>query len=331
MTRKNRRLVIKIALWTAVLCFLAQIFRLVVFRSDLHVTLGQQVYLTCRRDVPIERTIDIVMAADDGYVQNTAATMASILLNCDATSHFRFHILDGGISQHKKDKLEHMKKIRSFELYFYDMTDFDWSIFPDNRDHITLAAYYRLRLCELLPKDIDKALYLDGDLIVEQDLKELWETDLENYALAVIEDEESIYNARKLGLLSKNYFNSGVLLFNLKMLRPMDVFGKSIKYLKEKYSKITYQDQDILNGLFEGKCKFVSLKWNVNAGMYCGKKAEHNYSDEYAEEIIKRPAIIHFTKKWSKPWLWFCIHPLSDEYWKYLRYTGFYDTTQRRF
>ena len=100
------------------------------------------------------------MAADNRYIQHSAATIASILLNCDASSNFRFHILDGGISSDKKEKLLKLKQIRDFDIQFYDMTKYDWSMFPDNRAHITLATYYRLRIPEVLPKNIQKALYL---------------------------------------------------------------------------------------------------------------------------------------------------------------------------
>lgn len=317
------------ALSVAVLFFLVLVFRVVLFRPDLNFVVGEKIYLKCRHDVPVERTIDIVMAADDGYIQNSAATMASVLLNCDATSRFRFHILDGGISQEKKDRLANLKKVRPFELFFYDMTRFDWSVFPNNRDYITLATFYRLALLEILPHDIDRALYLDGDMIVEQDLKELWDIDLQDNIVAAVEDEESYTNSKRLGL-SGNYFNAGVLLLDLKKLRKRNLFKESIEYLKKNRYRVIYQDQDILNALFDGKCKFVSLKWNVNSGMYCSRDLKHYYSDDYADMIKMKPSIIHFSGKHAKPWLLFTIHPLADEYWKYLRYTDFYATTYRK-
>ncbi len=86
--------------------FLILLFRVVLYHEGFGAKLGQQIYLTAPKDVPAERTIDIVMAFDDAYVQHSAAAIASILLNCDATSNFRFHILDGGISETKKDKLK---------------------------------------------------------------------------------------------------------------------------------------------------------------------------------------------------------------------------------
>ncbi len=281
-------------------------------------------YLTSPKNVPVERTIDIVMGADDGYIQHSAATMASILLNCDASSNFRFHILDGGISPDKKEKLLKLKQLRDFDIQFYDMTKYNWSIFPDNRAHTTLATYYRLYISEVLPKNIQKALYLDSDLIVEQDLKELWNTDISKYVLGAIEDIEGIDSRNRLDLPNK-YFNAGVLLLNLNKLRKTNLLSTSVKYLENNKKLIIYQDQDILNGLFNTRYKDLPLKWNVNSHMYFLTEKKHTYTDNDAKKARTNPGIIHFTggliKPWNKNKL---IHPLADEYWKYSKYTEFY-------
>ncbi len=72
------------------------------------------------------------------------------------------------------------------------MTRYDWSMFPDNHIHTSVATYYRLRIPEILPQNISKALYLDGDIIVEQDLKELWNLDLSNAVLGAVEDADGV-------------------------------------------------------------------------------------------------------------------------------------------
>lgn len=299
------------------------------FSSDnLHIKLGHKIYLKSPKNIPIERTIDIVMGADDGYIQHSAAAIASILLNCDASSNFRFHILDGGISSDKKEKLLKLKKLRNFDIQFYDMTKYDWSIFPDNRGHTTLVTYYRLLIPQILPKNIEKALYLDGDIIVEQDLKELWDVDISNYVLGAVEDSEGLESRDRLSLSNK-YFNAGVLLLNLTKLREINLLKDSVSYLKEK--RIIYQDQDILNGLFNNQYKDLPLKWNVNEDIYRNNKARHTYSDRDSQIAKQNPGIIHFTGgSYLKPWHQEILHPLSPEYWNYYKYTDFYSPDQRK-
>ena len=325
----RRKLEISLTISLCVLLFL--LFRILIYHAGFGVKLGQQIYLTAPKNVPVERTIDIIMSSDDGYIQNSAATIASILLNCDASSRFRFHILDGGITSGKKEKLLKLKKLRDFEIKFYDMTKYDWSMFPDNRMHTTLATYYRLRIPEIMPKHIQKALYLDGDMIIEQDLRELWDIDISNYVLGAIEDEEGIESGTRLGL-TKKYFNAGVLLLNLNRLRKTNLLKDSVTYLEKNRKKIIYQDQDILNGLFNTQYRDLPLKWNVNSSMYSLADAKHTYTDDDMKIARRSPGIIHFSGDKFKPWYWGWIpHPLADEYWKYLKYTEFYACAGREF
>ena len=327
---RTTRRKLKISLAISFCIFLFLLFRILIYHAGFGAKLGQQIYLTAPKNVPIERTIDIVMAFDDTYAQHSAAAMASILLNCDASSRFRFHILDGGISSDKKEKLLKLKKLRDFEITFYDMTKYDWSIFPDNHIHTSEAAYYRLRIPEILPRNITKVLYLDGDIIVEQDLKELWNIDLSNSALGAVEDANGINLGMRLGV-SKKYFNSGVLLLNLEKFRQANSTKKIVKYVENNRKQISYHDQDILNGMFNDQYKEIPLKWNAGHSMYVpDRRLKHTYTDDDALIARKNPGIIHFTE--NKPWYWGWIpHPLEDEYWKYLKYTEFYSCAKRDF
>ncbi len=324
----RQKLEISLAISLCVLLFL--LFRILIYHAGFGAKLGQQIYLTAPKNVPVERTIDIVMSFDDAYVQHSAAAMASILLNCDASSRFRFHILDGGISSDKKEKLLKLKKLRDFEIKFYDMTKYDWSMFPDNHIHTTVTTYYRLRVVDILPRNVSKALYLDGDIIVERDLKELWNIDLSDTVLGAVEDANGVNFGARLGI-TRRYFNAGVLLLNLDRFRQICLTEKAIRYVKDNKERILCHDQDILNGLFNDQYKEIPLKWNVNNIMYRSTvDMKHTYSDQDALIARKKPGIIHFTG--DKPWYWGWIpHPLADEYWKYLKYTEFYSCAEREF
>ena len=106
----------------------------------------------------------------------------------------------------------------------------------------------------------------------------------------------------------------------------------SVSYLNKNRTQIIYQDQDILNGLFNTQYKDLPLKWNANKGIYMRTDTKHTYADHEAKIVQKNPGIIHFTGHVAKPWYWgWMPHPLSDEYWKYLKYTDFYSSTHREF
>ena len=288
------------------------------------IKLGNQIYLEQKETLEsVQQTIEVVFATDNNYVRHCGAAIASILLNSDNTSQFKFYILDGGIKPENKIKLENLKKIRTFEIIYYDMTKYDFSMFPMNRKYISSATYYRLLLTDLLPKNTKQVIYLDCDIIVERDLKELWNIDISSYFAGVVEDEGSIEQQQRLHLPKKNnYFNAGVLFLNIDMLRAFDIKKKYIEYFNEKEDIITLQDQDILNGVFNGRCVFLPLCWNTNGRIYNGNSLRKNYKLNEAKIAGYNPSIIHYTDK-IKPWNYKCNHPLMSEYWKYLNYTDF--------
>lgn len=286
--------------------------------------LGKQIYLKNKDNSKTEtENIDIVFSSDDNYVQHCCAAIVSILLNSDASAYFRFYILDGGISKENKKKLLELKSIRDFSVQFIDMTKFDFSMFPMNRKYISIATYYRLLLLEILPEYVNKVIYLDCDIIVEQDIKILWDYDINDYLAGVVEDEGSISQLKRLELPSKNnYFNAGVVVFNIEKLKKFNFKEKCINYYNNNKDKISLQDQDILNGVLNGLCKYFPLNWNTNSRLFFNNELEHHFTDDEAISAIKKPAILHYTDK-VKPWQKNCIHPLKEEYWKYLSYTGF--------
>ena len=264
--------------------------------------------------------IDVVFSIDNNYVQHCAVLIASILKNNRSEYRYRFHILDGGISDINKKKLESMKYIQKYSVEYYDMSEFDFSFLPLNRSWISVATYYRLMLTKILPETIDKVLYLDCDVVVDGNLSEFWETDISDVYAGVIEDESSVRNSVKLGL--NNYFNAGVLLLNLQKLREFDFQTAWTNYYKENESIIDLQDQDILNGVFNGNVKWLQLKYNANAIIFSKDKTLHFYTDKDIKNAKKNRIIIHYTGKY-KPWSKQCYHPLRKLYFKYLLYTPF--------
>ncbi|MCK7489743.1 MAG: hypothetical protein MZU79_05535 [Anaerotruncus sp.] len=81
-------------------------------------------------------------------------------------------------------------------------------------DYVTSAAYLKFDLPDLIPNQ-DKVLYLDGDIIIQKDLSDLFEINIKDYYAGAVKDIGLIDNDLNI----KNYFNSGVMLLNLKLMR----------------------------------------------------------------------------------------------------------------
>lgn len=100
--------------------------------------------------------------------------------------------------------------------------------------HITLPTYYHLLIGDLLPKNIDKCIYLDVDICVRKDLSELFNINMKDNYIAGVLSPSFYFNQKKhcsrLNLPSMNqYINVGILLIDLRQIRKENMTEKFIE------------------------------------------------------------------------------------------------------
>ena len=285
-----------------------------------------------KQKVNYNNKINIVYSSDNNYAQHCCCSIASILLNSDDDSYLNFIILDGGISEKNKNKIISLKNIKEFNIKFYDMKSVNfYDGFKLNREYISISTYYRLIMLNILDNDIDKLIYIDCDTIVETNIKKLWDIDIENYSALVVDDECGISQCLRLALPVKNrYFNAGILVLNISKLRESNFYNDCIKCYQDNEELITLQDQDILNIVLNGKCKYLDLNWNTNTRVYLGSNLKgfdtphfkRYYSIEDSNNAKYNPYVIHYTDS-IKPWNINCKKKIKNEYFEYLKFTKF--------
>lgn len=264
--------------------------------------------------------IDVVLCLDDNYVQHACVVMTSILQNTKNKSDFYFHILEQNVSDENKEKI--LSCVSQDKLVFHNLSGYDFSFLPLNRPNISIACYYRLVIADVLDDNIDKCIYLDCDVVVNEDLINLYNIDISQYFLGAVEDEGSIGNTKRLNL-SSTYFNSGVLLMNLKMIRGVNFKKLCFDYYNKNFNRITLQDQDILNGVCQMKTLILPAKYNAQPNCFNRLFFGHNrMTQKDIGEAVKNPCVVHFSYR-SKPWTVDCFHPLKRLYFKYLKQTPF--------
>ncbi|MBO7693658.1 MAG: glycosyltransferase family 29 protein [Methanobrevibacter sp.] len=143
-------------------------------------------------------------------------------------------------------------------------------------DRISNAAYLKL----LLPRlPYDKVLFLDGDVICQHPLDNLWGTSVEYIGLC----ESHSYGkkqAEDLGI--DRYGLSGMMLLNLKNLRQIDFTKKAFEKEKDIPTPKTgwHHEETILNTCFYDLLEFLPIRYN-----YC-------FHREYEKPIDYNDAII---------------------------------------
>lgn len=203
---------------------------------------------------------------DGHYSVWVGTVMQSILEHTD--SRICFHILhDETLSIDNKYKLEKVARSGSSIIEFHKIDENDFSVVKNQMSRFTIGTMFRCSLPELLP-NLNRIIYLDADLFVNRDIKELWDVDICEYCLAGVADEGvDIHNYPKIlnkypGIKKESYFNAGVLYMNLKKLREFGNLKKLVVDFLVENPEAGLPDQDALNVIFHNKVLYLDGSWN---------------------------------------------------------------------
>jgi lipopolysaccharide biosynthesis glycosyltransferase len=248
------------------------------------------------------KKIVVAMALDNDYVMPTYIAVYSMLENCDKNRLVEINFLvPDDFSEMNIKKLEGLHDLlANVKCRFHNMGDAFKNV-PKTTEHITYPTYYRLLLPNILPDE--RCIYLDGDILVLDDISGLMDIDLgDNMVGGVMSPGFHLSNTHQyLGIERTDiYVNAGVLVMNLAKMREASMVAKFL----EMDLNMPCVDQDVINKACYRRIKLLPLKYNVQI---VGVSLPENelkkvFSKEELEEARKTPVIIHFHKQITKPW-----------------------------
>jgi lipopolysaccharide biosynthesis glycosyltransferase len=183
----------------------------------------------------MKKEIPIFFACDDNYIPFLGTALHTIVRNASKEFHYRAIVLNAGINEENKERVRGVET-DNLTIDFFDISAIINKHY-DNlalrlRDYYSVAIYYRMFIPSLFPQ-YDKAIYLDADLILVGDISELYNTNIEGKLVGAINDrlvldvpEFAAYANNAIGVAAHEYFNSGVLVMNLKKFREDNIEGK---------------------------------------------------------------------------------------------------------
>ena len=277
----------------------------------------------------------IVFNGDEKYIPYICVCIASIVENTDksvclqnaaqclyageesatAAEQYCFHILTDAVSAETSEKLAKMEQELSkrfpTRISVHVLDDLLFVEFP--RWRRSYAAYYRILLAHFLPQNAKRALYLDGDMLVNTDIRPFMLTDMQDCVLCAVPNYPQLRHVlqSKKGTVPYSfqeyscYFNSGMMLIDLEKWKNEKAEEKIIAFLNSYH--VLCPDQDALNAVFKDKVKILPYQWNlmwhnsISPAAVKNKWKEH--PDSFAEkgfyENLDFPKIIHYS---VKPW-----------------------------
>lgn len=267
---------------------------------------------------------NVTINTDDNYLQHAMAMLCSLFEN-NKEHNIIVHVLQNNLSSNSRRNINDLSERYSQKVIYYDVDEskLEGVQFRKNRP-LSKAAYYRLLLSTTLPNDIDKVLYMDCDMIVLRDLSEIFQVEIDNYALAASIDNFPYDNQHRLQLhmeADERTFCSGIMLVNLKFWRDNNVEPGLLEYAKRHREVVYLHDQDVLNYYFKKKWFLLPPKWN--------RQAYDIFPPDYKKfkkfdffEYVHKPMLYHYAALDFKPW-YKCILPNSQPYRYYLSKSGF--------
>lgn len=177
--------------------------------------------------------------------------------------------------------------------------------FPES-DRYPKQIYYRLAAPLLLPRDLDRILYLDVDTVIINPLTELYETDFEgNFYVGCTHTREFLTKINQARLKSEkavSYINTGVLLFNLPALRGNLSLAEIREYTQERKRALILPDQDILTALYGDKVKLAdTMRYNLSDRILAFYNADRSHKKAGLDWVRQNSVVIHYCGK-NKPW-----------------------------
>lgn len=280
----------------------------------------------------------IVFAADDNYAPVLSVALISLFKHISKNNEYDIVILISNISEENKNALLSLNQHKNATIRIFDISSFlqkyNKNIFFTS-NHISISTYYRIFIPELL-SDYDKVLYLDCDIIVLCDVAKLLSQDLQGNMVAAVNDctqntyiqnAFSRYIKETLKLDISKYFNSGVMLFDIKTCCQADFVNNALSFLAEIKIPRSH-DQDILNKVCSDRVLYLDASYNFQWHLpfcypetYASKDfAPHKTEYEQARANVK---IIHYTTG-TKPWN-DASKDLSLIWWDYAKQSYFYE------
>lgn len=292
--------------------------------------------------------IPIFFACNRNYLPVFSVAFQSLISTSYDKNNYDVWLLISDISEQDKESLLGM--IRAHKNISLRFLDFKYFIPQDIQKklylsrYISLEAYYRIFIPEIFTC-YNKLLWLDSDIVIKQDIADLYHIDIKNNWVAMAPNIWTIYAAdnnicpegismsfkdyilKFLKMTDYNHYcNDGIMIMNAKQLRQNQFSAKCMEAL-ERIKSPNYWDQDLINIVCEEHHYSLPLEWNHVWYLQDYSFLEGKISQELYDAYDKAryfPKIIHYAgniKPWITPDKW-----LSDDFWAEARKTPFYST-----
>ena len=283
-----------------------------------------------------EQIINIFMCSDRNMIMPMTVSLTSVLNTLQNGEKVRAFLFTKDINEKFRQRIENLHMKKPIDFFWGDISNDRLKKFARyNRSGWPPIIFYRILLGDLLPDDLHRVIYLDADTLICKPIFSLYNIKLDENIVAAATDlphpwfgiHRGLIPARRDGLPADSpYFNSGVMVIDLKRYREERIGEKAIQYATKFAEWLNFPDQDALNVALYGYWKHLDPRWNQLPSVH----TEHGLlncllNDTELAELRSDPWIIHYTSGLPRPWFDPNAHPLASKWNDVFKLTGFSD------
>lgn len=292
-----------------------------------------------------KNNVPVCFFSDNYYVPYLGTAVLSVILNAEESTNLDIIIFENEYSEENKSQILSLKNNKNnVSIRFLELQQFINRINVNPNKRVSVNCFAKIFCTDIMFKNYKRIIVADADLLVLCDLKELYDTDMEGMAIAAVRDlyvdimtKRGYHTDARLGgcllkeyfetmnLDADNYFNSGVLVFDIGLCQKNNMQEKIIE-INQNYPTMMYAAQDDLNIVFKNQWKHLDAKWNIQ-NPYALLAYKDDFPRDYAD-VMNSSGILHYLGK-SKPWndkyIW-----KRDEFDKYAVMTPWSEVIRKR-
>ena len=259
-----------------------------------------------------DEAITLVSLADERYALALAVMGRSLCESLQSARRVMLYVVDGGIAADTKRRL----------LASWDDDRLTVAFVPPRfgRERavpvwgrLPPLTYARVFLPLLVPPACRRAIFVDSDVVIRQDIGRLWDVDLGDHHLAAVQDPAVPYVASRDGLRRYDelgiptghpYFNAGVMVTNVDRWRSSNVSERVMAFIRHHAGELNYCDQDGLNAMLWNHWTPLDSRWQVQPRFSTHDRLPLPHLDSRQRtQLTDDPWIFHFSGR-LKPWIY---------------------------
>lgn len=245
--------------------------------------------------------VNLLVTLNAGYLHPLNVMLCSVL-GSNPGERFRVHVLHSSLTERELAPTRALLGSRN-ELIPIRIDPGSLKNAPTS-DRYPTEMYYRIFAARYLPRELDRVLYLDPDLVVKGELGPLYRMELGDGLFAAASHVRRMLtyvNSLRLDTgKPEPYINSGVMLMNLRALRARQDEAAVYAYIEKHRARLFLPDQDIISGLYGASILPLDpYVYNMTERLFALRPESDAWLD--LDWIEAHTVIVHYCGR-NKPW-----------------------------